>query len=368
MPQVSTPCPKNIQSMDNSLISLENQVRIDTPHQHLVAELSTSLESIQNIEQDYIDLFTYAKKGHMTKYIHMYRPDIYDAVIQQDSFYPFKMECDLLLQKADRIVSSFSGVTEAIEIGPGAKLPVVSKTIPLLESLRQRFCVDVYKAMDINPIYAQQACQIIQEQMPSIKTEAIELDFLSRKNLSNNIIDSFQNGRRKLIFALGQPIFANNPHEDTQKFLDNITTLLSKEDYLLFGIDTNRDEKMLERAYNTHLFYELLLNTMYYLKNKLSLIEFNPEEFELVYRWNTEESSVDLLLKPTCKQVVTIRNEKLMLYPDQEFHISSSRKPTINKIKEYLAKAALEIKDVISLEHQKENKFSMIIVQKSTKY
>jgi len=144
--------------------------------------------------------------------------------------------------------------------------------------------------------------------------------------------------------------------------------LLSKEDYFLFGIDTNRDEKTLERAYNTNLFYELLLNTMYYLKDKFSLIEFNPEAFALVYRWNAEESSVNLLLKPTCKQVVRIRNEKLMFYPDQEFHITSSRKPTIKKIKKFLAKAALEIKDVISLDHQKENKFSMIIVQKSTKY
>jgi len=214
MPQVSIPYPRNIQSRNYNLISLNNQARIDTLRHNLIAELSTSLDNldnIENIEQDYIDLFTYAKKGHMTKYIHMYRPDIYDTVIQQGSFYPFKMECDLLLQKADQIVSSFLGVTEVIEIGPGAKLPVVSKTIPLLKSLQQRFCIDVYKAMDINPIYAQQACQIIREQMPNIKTEAIELDFLTKK-LSSHIIDSFQNGRRKLIFALGQPIFANNPH------------------------------------------------------------------------------------------------------------------------------------------------------------
>lgn len=367
MPQVNIPCPRNIQPTGYNLIPLNKQVDIKIPFSPLSAELSTPLDNIRDIEQDYIDLFSYARKGHMAKYIHMYRHDIYDTVIQESSFYPFKMECDLLTKKADQIVSSFLGITEAIEIGPGAKLPVVSKTIPLLKSLQQRFCIDVYKAMDINPIYAQQACQIIQEQFPNIKTESIEIDFLSKK-LFTNITDNFQHGRRKLIFGLGQSIVSNSTDEDTQIFLDNIATLLGKEDYLLFGIDTNRDKEMLERAYNTNLFYELLLNTMYYLKDEFHLIDFKPEAFELVYRWNPEENSVNLLLKPTCQQVVRIRNETFMFYTDQEFHITSSRKPTIKKIKKFLAKAALEIKDVISLDRQKENKFSMIIAQKHTKY
>jgi uncharacterized SAM-dependent methyltransferase len=366
MPQVSIPCPKIIQPMNYNLTSLNIQAFLKTPDSCMNAERSTFLDNMQSIEQDYIDLFSYAKKGHMTKYIHMYRPDIYDTVIQQDSFYPFKMECDLLTQKADQIVSSFLGITEAIEIGPGAKLPVVSKTIPLLKSLQQRFHIDAYRAMDINPIYALQACQIIQAQIPSIKTEAIELDFLA-KNLSDNIINRFQNGGIKLVFGLGQPIFANNTNEDTRKFLDNIEKLLNKEDYLFFGIDTNRDEGMLEKAYNTSLFHELLLNTMYYLKENLDLIDFNPRAFELVYRWNFDMNSVNLLLKPTCQQVIKLRNEKLIINTHQEFHITSSRKPDIKQIEGLLAKASLKIKNVISLDHEKENKFSMIIAQ-STKY
>lgn len=360
MPQ-SVPCPKIIQPMSGNLSLLNRQAFLKTPDTYVVTD-STALDNIQNIEQDYIDLFTYAKKGHMTKYIHMYRPEIYDTVIQQDSFYPFKMECDILTQKAEQIVSSFLGITEAIEIGPGAKLPVVSKTIPLLKSLQQRFHIDAYRAMDINPIYALQACQIIQEQMPSITTEAIELDFLSI-NLSENIINKFQNGSNKLLFGLGQPIFANNTNEDTRKFLDNIERLLNKEDYLFFGIDTNRDEIMLEKAYNTSLFHELLLNIMYYLKENLNLFDFNPQAFNLVYKWNVDTNSVNLFLKPTCQQVINFRNEKLTIHPHQEFHITSSRKPDIKQIEELLAKASLKIKNIISLDHEKENKFSMIIAQ-----
>ena len=81
---------------------------------------------------------------------------------------------------------------------------------------------------------------------------------------------------KKLFFSFGQLIFSNNNDEDIRNFMNNIGILLKNGDYLLFGIDTNKDEGMLEAAYNTKMVHELLLNTMHHLKNELNLKWFNP--------------------------------------------------------------------------------------------
>jgi uncharacterized SAM-dependent methyltransferase len=322
-----------------------------------------SLDDIFNIEQDYIDLFSYKRKGHLNNYIYMYHPEIYDAIIQQDGYYPFKMECDLLTLKIDDIIACFKNVVEAIEIGPGTKLPVMSKTVPLLKKLNQWFCLDVYKAMDICGIYAQQACQLVQEQLPNIKTEAIEIDFLSNKILGN--ISNNSRNRKKIIFSLGQSIFANNTPQGTQNFLNNVALLLGQGDYLLFGIDTNRNEETLEKAYKTPISHELVLNTMYYLKEALNLNDFNPEAFGLIYQWDRSKRSVNIFLRPTCQQELRIRNEFFVINENHEFHITSSKKPDIGTINQYLSKSFLEIKNIISLGCEVGNKLSLIIAQKS---
>lgn len=364
MPQVSIPCPRNIQSMDYNLISLNDQVRIDTPRPNLIAELSTSLDNIQNIEQDYIDLFSYAKRGHMVKYVHKYRPDTYENVFKQDTYYPFKMERDLLSQKAVEICLHLQDVAEAIEIGPGSYTPIIYKSVPFLRALERVCSFSTYKAMDSTLEYAEQACKIINKIFKRIKTEPIEIDFLSIEDFEK-IKYSLEGVRKKVIFGFGLPIFANNDKEDTSKFLKNIAMLLNKGDYLLFSIDENKDEDMLEGAYNTKLSYELLLNTMYYLKYKLNLKEFNPKAFDFSYKWDYKNSIVELFLKSTMEQNLIIRNQKFTINKNQEFNIINSLKLDIEQVRKILALEKLIIKEIITSSNKQKNKFSMLIVQKN---
>ena len=123
-----------------------------------------SSEDTLNIEQDYIDLFSYNRKGHMAKYVHMYRPDTYDKLLNEDTYYPFKMECNLLAQKVDQITRSLENITEVVEIGPGSHRPMMFKSIPFLRALKHVSLFSTYKAMDSTLEYAEQACQIIKKQ------------------------------------------------------------------------------------------------------------------------------------------------------------------------------------------------------------
>lgn len=359
MPHVNPLCVETTKSADYKPYSNQRKIYENQ-------EKNTHPDNISNIAQDYMDLFSYARKGHMAKYVHMYRPDIYDNISNQDGYYPFKMECDLLAEISEQISANFKDVTEVIEIGPGSPSLIMTKTIPLLRVLERQSSFSAYRTMDLNLEYAKQACQIIKSQFNTIQTEAIKVDFFSR-NCFEAIKQNSINDNKKIFIGLGQPIFANNSDEDICKILSNIGMLLSNDDFVLFTVDTNKNEELLEEAYNTKTSYDLLLNTMYYLKNQFNLRDFNPEAFELTYKWNPEVSAVELSLKSTLDQIIIIKKHDYILKKNNEYNILISRKLDEEKVIFFLGSSGLVIKEFIEGNNKEENKFAIIIAQKEPK-
>ena len=332
----------------------------------LIGKGLSQADNLENLEQDYADLFSGTKKGHMAKYVHMHTPYVYED-IQQDCYYPFRMEREILIQKADQINKTLQGVTQVIELGPGSRTPVISKTVPLLRSLRRQSSLAVYMAMDSTIEYAKQACRIVEEQFPGIKTKATEIDFLCKKSIEKTK-NSMALNKRSLLLSLGQSIFANHTDESILTFLKNIGILLNKGDYFLFGVDTNRDPDSLQKAYNTKLSYNLLLNVMHNLKNKLNLINFYPEAFDFIYKWNDRDCVVELSLRATLNQTIKIKNRKYFINEKQEFNILNSRKPDIEKVKIFANKSNLLLVDLLKLKKQKINNYYVVIAKNKFDY
>lgn len=318
----------------------------------------------KSLEQDYIDLFTYTRKGHMAKYVHMYRPNIYDEVLRQKDYYPFRMEVDLLTLKANQICRNLEKVTQALEIGPGSSTPIMFKTIPLLKALEKQFSFSTYVAMDSNQKYARQACELIKMEFKTINTEAIEFDFLSEVESKKMKYERKDSGRT-LVFALGQAIFSNNNDEGVKKFLNNIGKILKDGDYLLFGTDTNRDENMLKAAYDSKIVHELLLNAMYHLKNELNPKGFEPDKFDTIYKWNKEACTVENYLRPNQNQRFRIEQHDIILRKNHGFNILNSRKMDINSIRHFLSQELISIKEIVTLDSDTTNTYSMVIAQKN---
>ncbi|WP_010302144.1 L-histidine N(alpha)-methyltransferase [Candidatus Odyssella thessalonicensis] len=316
-----------------------------------------------NLEQDYIDLFSQKRKGHMGKYIYMYRPAIYDEIIKQDAYYPFKMESELLIQMANHICENFENVRHVLELGPGSRIPILSKTVPFLKTLKSKIGAFTYTAVDSTLEYAEQACALVEQNIDNIKTNPLEIDFLQP-----NAFDTARSGdhphHNRLMICFGQPIFANNDDNDIEILLRSIGRFLNQGDYLLFGVDKNNDEVLLESAYNIKPIQELLLNSMYHLKLTLNLESFDPEAFKLTCKWDNKENKVELSLKATTQQIIKIREQELLIDKGQQFNILNSRRPVIEAIRKFLAQENLIIKNVISLNSDASNTFSIIIAQK----
>lgn len=315
------------------------------------------------MEQDYIDLFSRKRKGHMGKYIYMYRPAIYDEILRQESYYPFKMESELLTQMSDNICKNFENINHVLELGPGSQIPILSKTVPFLRALKSQIGPFTYTAVDSTLEYAEQACTLVGQYFDDINTEPLEIDFL-QSNAFNGIQKETHPNYNKLMICFGQPIFSNNNDNDIVTLLRNIGQFLNPGDYLLFGTDTNHNKLLLEKAYNIKPVHELLLNSMFHLKSKLNLKDFNPEAFNLACKWDGKEKKVELSLKSTIKHIIRIREQELVIDKGQEFNILNSRRPLIKTIGKFLKKENLIMQNVITSDVDKNNTFSIVIAQK----
>lgn len=311
--------------------------------------------------QDYIDLFSLTRKGHMAKYVYMHRPDIYEEILQQDTYYPFKMECDLLNQKSNEICKDFTHIRHIIELGPGSSIAVLSKTIPFVRSLISRLEALTYIAIDCTLEYAEKAAELVKKNFNHVETAFWEADFV-HANAFDKIKNSSHINGSKLIISFGQPIFANNNDNDISLVLKNISNFLENKDYFLFGVDTHHNQESLEKAYHTELGYQFLLNTMHFLKSELNLQDFNPQGFIHGYQWDSKESKVELSLISTMDQNIRIGDLEILIKESQKFNILNSRKPPLEIIEKYLKNEDILIKRIISFEDNK--KFSIVICQK----
>lgn len=312
------------------------------------------------IEQDYIDLFSFKRKGHMGKYIYMYRPEAYEDVLKDKNYYPFQMEVDLLNKKAQKIVSEFKEIEEVIEIGPGSYTSMFYKTVPFLHALNEQSPLLEYKPIDFSLEYAQHACDNIKKDFPNIKTTPLVGDFL-RPDLFKSI--EMISKKKRLFFGFGQPIFANNNDRDCDIILSNLTSLMKKDDYFLFSLDTSRNKESLEKAYNTQAIQDLLLNMTYYLKDTLHLKGFDPRAFKLSYFWDNQQTEVKLALEPTESQTFKINGNVLSIQKKQIFDILISRKLDFLEVEKILLKHRIMIKNIITLKEEG-NPFVIIIAQK----
>jgi uncharacterized SAM-dependent methyltransferase len=315
-----------------------------------------------SFEQDYRDLFLKKRSGHMAQYVHMYRPNIYEEITKQDLYYPFKMECNLIAACADNLGERLQDISQILELGPGSRTPIVCKTLPFLKALKVQSPISAYKAIDATREYAEQACHIIQEHFHDIETEALEINFLS-PNAFQKIQGSIMG--RRLIVGFGQPFFANNNDSDIIDILSNISSLMEAKDYLLFGADLNDDDAMINAAYDTKLGHALLLNVMYYLKERLRLESFDPEAFDSMHQWNASKRYVELSLKAQKQQVFKIKECEVTIEKGDYLNLFNSNKPSLKLIKNYLQKANMTIKDVICPSSTTQNKFCLILSQRT---
>ena len=320
--------------------------------------------SFSSLAQDFIDLFSGRQSAHLSKYVHLYRPEIFDQLVNTDTYYPYTLECKLIKNHAHELASNLPQVSHIIELGPGPLSPVKAKSVPMIAALESCHRVEFYSAVDFNAEYAESAREIVSKKFNNIIARAAVLDFSNKKEISNiNLSEKHRN----LIICLGGTIFCAGNEEDIDKVVENISNLLKPGEHFIFGADISDSEQALRPAYFTDLSYQLMLNAMHGLKQALgdSNSNFDPTAFEPVFRWNERSTTVELLLRATRSQNIIIDNTDCCIVKDVLYNILNSRKTSVNEIKLRLSKYKLEILNIYETKDIFGNKFALLKTKKT---
>lgn len=203
----------------------------------------------------------------------------------------------LLRRHADEIVDRLAGPVAVAELGSGSG----KKTRCLLEALCRRQRTFYY------PV------EISRSALAMCERELGNIDSISILGFEREYLDGLldvaayrQSGQRLLVLFLGSTI-GNFDRRAGVKFLTEVRRILEPGDSLLLGTDLEKPSAQLLRAYDDELGVTAAFNLNLLARiNRELAADFHLNQFAHVARINHDARSVEMHLRSTCRQTVSI--------------------------------------------------------------
>jgi L-histidine N-alpha-methyltransferase len=219
---------------------------------------------------------------------------LFDAITRLPEYYPTRTERGILVACADEIAAR-SGADTLIELGSGTS----EKTRLLLDAFHRRGALRRFVPFDVDEATLRAAASAVAEEYPGVAVHAVVGDFERHLSL-------LPGGGRRMIAFLGSTI-GNLTPEQRAPFLAGIVAQLEPGDTFLLGTDLVKDVGRLEAAYDdsagvTAAFNRNLLHRL----NRELDADFVPDRFQHVAVFDTEREWIEMRLRSSVDQVVTI--------------------------------------------------------------
>jgi L-histidine N-alpha-methyltransferase len=220
--------------------------------------------------------------------------DLFDQITRLPEYYPTRTEASILRTHA-RSIAAATDADTLVELGSGTS----EKTRMLLDALHAHGTLQRFIPFDVDAGVLQTAGAAILEEYPAIEVDAVCGDF------EEHLFEIPSDGRRLIAF-LGSTI-GNLTPAPRAEFLSTLAAVMSPGDSLLLGTDLVKDTRRLIRAYDDSAGVTAAFN-----RNVLAVVnreleaDFDLDTFEHVARWNSDEERIEMWLRSTCAQRVTI--------------------------------------------------------------
>ncbi len=219
---------------------------------------------------------------------------LFDAITRLPEYYPTRTERGILVARADEI-AALSGADTLIELGSGTS----EKTRLLLDAFHRRGALRRFVPFDVDETTLRAAAGAVASEYPGVGVHAVVGDFERHLGL-------LPAGGRRMIAFLGSTI-GNLTPEQRAVFLAEIVAGLEPGDTFLLGTDLVKDTGRLEAAYDDAAGVTAAFNrnVLHRLNRELDA-DFVPEAFEHVARFDTEREWIEMRLRSSADQVVTV--------------------------------------------------------------
>ncbi len=228
--------------------------------------------------------------------------ELFDEITRLPEYYPTRCERTILDQRAPEI-ATLSGADTLVEIGSGTS----EKTRLLLDAcvaggagLRRFIPFDVSEAT------LRQAATAVAAEYPTVAVHAVCGDF-------DHHLGTIPGGGRRLVAFLGGTIGNLDPKQRAE-FLAALSANLAPGDGLLLGTDLVKDPARLVAAYDDDAGVTAAFN-----RNVLAVVnrelgaDFVLDRFEHVARWDADQEWIEMWLRSTDAQKVTVADLGLVV-------------------------------------------------------
>ncbi len=239
--------------------------------------------------------------------------ELFDQICKQPEYYPPAVEQKILSNNADEIATLAGEGRVLVEPGAGS----AAKVRLLLDNLQP----SAYVPMDISFEHLKSAATELVNDYPWLPVHATCVDFTHSLPIPNIVPE----GPRMLFFP-GSSI-GNFEKKEANDFLSMIHDAIGQDGMLLIGVDTKKNEEILNAAYNDEagVTAEFNMNLLLRIKKELG-IDFSLDNFKHNAYYNPNAGRIEMHLVSTRKQTLTINGQTILLDKDESVHTENSYK------------------------------------------
>jgi L-histidine Nalpha-methyltransferase len=220
--------------------------------------------------------------------------ELFDQITRLPEYYLTRAETSILRQRAAQI-AALSGCEELVELGSGTS----TKTRLLLTALLDHGTLRTFIPLDVDPVVLSEAADKLTADYPGLRVEPMVGDF------EHDLAELPRDGRRMIAF-LGSTIGNLEPAARAELF-GQVAAALRPGDTFLLGTDLVKDPARLVRAYDDAAGVTAKFNrNVLVVINRELHADFAVERFEHVAVWDPQHEWIEMRLRSSCAQQVTI--------------------------------------------------------------
>ena len=254
--------------------------------------------------------------------------ELFDRITRLPEYYPTRCERQLLNRHAPEIVE-VAGIEEMVELGAGT----ASKTRALLHAMAGCGRLGRYIPFDVSESTVRECIDLLADLFPGTSLHGVVGDFESH-------LEKIPAGRNRLVVFLGGTIGNFYPLERSM-FLERLCQI---GDWLLIGTDLVKDPRVIEAAYNDAegVTAEFNRNVLHVINRELGA-DFEPDEFEHVAFFDSENEWIEMRLRARSGQTVSIGELDVEFAAGEDIRTEISSKFTPERIEDELAAAGFRL-------------------------
>lgn len=254
---------------------------------------------------------------------------LFEKIMKAPEYYPTRTELSLLKKYQYQMADEIGSGHVLIEPGAGN----CEKVRHLLPALRPK----CYVPIDISAEFLFSCARNLKSEFKHIDIYPIADDMKADIQLPNDY-----SSLQKTIFYPGSTI-GNYTPEEALLFLKHIRKMMGDEGGLLIGVDLQKEESLLNQAYNDAegVTAAFNLNVLSHA-NRLLNSDFDTELFDHVAFYNRDFNRIEMHLQSVEEQKVKLGNTILTLEKDERIHTEYSYKYTLESFSLLAKKAGLK--------------------------